>query len=96
MSGYIKTFESWSFDVQNSKNILEAEIPWATEETTKILEGKMSEIDILAQESETFEAFVEKFKTYAAENTVDMKIDDDETKEWLQTIYNQAKSSKDI
>ena len=84
----IKKFDTWL-------NEQRSDIPWATDATYAILEGKISEIDILAQEASSFEAFVESFKKYAEENSISMEVDE-ETEKWLKTLYDQAKEHKDI
>ena len=55
----------------------------------------MSEIDILAQESLSFDKFVEAFSEYAKTNSISIEIDD-EIKEWLRTLYDQTKENSDI
>ena len=95
MEDYVKTFESWLFEEENKKNVMESEIPWATADTKGILEGKISEIDILAQESPSFDKFVEAFSEYAKTNSISIEIDD-EIKEWLRTLYDQTKENSDI
>ena len=35
MEDYVKTFESWLFEEENKKNVMESEIPWATADTKR-------------------------------------------------------------
>lgn len=94
-SMYIKSFESWSMEKDQQEKIMEAEIPWATEETNKILEGRISDLDILAKEAQSFEDFVKSFEKYAAENSIAVKVDDEETEKWLKTIYDDSKKDSE-
>ena len=59
---------------------------------SKVTEGAMADIDILAQESKDFKTFVKAFKKeYSNLDAGDFK----ELEAWLQTVYDGAKESMD-
>lgn len=84
----IKDFKNWILERENFSKVEEAEVPWATEETKKLVESNMSEIHILAQEAPTFEKFVESFKAWTKKNNIEL---DKEYMDNLKTIYDNAK-----
>jgi hypothetical protein len=83
----IKKFGKWKSYMEAMK----APITWGEDEDAQIFEGKMSNLDVMAQEAETFEEFVEEFKLYIEEKKIDMEMDE-ETMDWLQDLYDAAKS----
>lgn len=91
----IKDFKGWISEKQNFSNAENAEIPWATEKTKKILsessidEGKMSEIDIMVQQSSSLEEFIKAVKEWSKQIKVDL---DNKDVEWFKAIYDDFKS----
>jgi hypothetical protein len=57
-------------------------------------EGAMSDIDIIAQESATFEEFIAKIAAEPAYKSLD--ANDPEVKEFLQMMYNQAADLSEV
>lgn len=62
------------------------------ESISSLGEGIMSELDILAQESDTFEDFIKTFTKYTKDNKINMKVDKG-TRDWLEELYNESKKN---
>lgn len=77
-NNYIMGFDSWLSESDNYQMNVE-----------ELFEGKMSEIDLLAQEALNFEEFIASFEQYAQENKINIEIDDD-TRNWLKKIFDEA------
>ena len=74
----------------NIKSIIKEEISKAVR--SQLIEGEMANIDLLAQEAPTFEAFVRSFlEEYSDKGFADG--DQKELKDWLKTIFQNAKST---
>jgi hypothetical protein len=62
---------------------------------SKVTEGVMSEIDLIAKEAKNFKEFVKAFKTDNRYKGLDTAGEDKEFEAWLKSIYDAAKEDLD-
>ena len=62
---------------------------------SKVTEGVMSEIDIIAKEAKNFKEFIKAFKTDNRYKGLDTAGEDKEFEAWLKSIYDAAKEDLD-